>query len=171
MKDMGKLPPIVRKLPRVARRVLGWGFLSIVFLALIISAIALASRGPACGGGYPEKWCKRSLDSVVDDWGMYNRECVSYTAYRVALSGRRMPYGFGDANRWPMAAKMSGIAVDYSPRAGDVAIRMDNNHGHSMYIEWINDDGTLHVSEYNKNKNGTYIEEDSTRDGLVFVHF
>jgi surface antigen len=168
MESMVKAPSNTHKFPRTARRVLGWGFLSVVVL---VSVVTLASRGPACGGGYPEKWCKRPLDSIVDSWGMYNRECVSYTAYRVALSGRRMPYGFGDANRWPMAAKANGIAVDYSPQAGDVAIHLDDNHGHSLYVEWINADDTLHVSEYNKNKDGRYSEEDITRDGLVFIHF
>ena len=171
IRGMEKFLPGIHKLPRTARRVLGWSVLSVVGLTLIVSTIAVASMGPACGGGYPDKWCGRQLDTVVDDWGMYNRECVSYTAYRVAMSGRRMPYGFGDANRWPMAAKISGINVDMSPRAGDVAIHLDNNHGHSMYVEAVNADGTLNVSQYNKNKTGTYSEETIGREGLVFVHF
>jgi hypothetical protein len=168
---MEKFLPGIHKLPRTARRVLGWSVVAVAVTALAISTIAVASMGPACGGGYPERLCRHPLDTVVDQWGMYNRECVSYTAYRVAESGRHMPYGFGDANRWPMAAKGHGIPVDYTPRVGDVAIRLDDNHGHSMYVEALNNDGTLHVSEYNKNKTGTFTEEDISRAGLVFVHF
>ncbi len=167
---MEKLTSHAKK-SHTTRRALGFGFVALVVVTLVASAIAIAARGPACGGGYPEKWCNRPLDSVVDTWGMYNRECVSYTAYRVAHSGRHMPYGFGDANKWPAAAKAKGIAVDYSPRAGDVAIDMAGDHGHSMYVEWINDNGTLHISEYNKNKTGTYAEEDVDRMGLLFIHF
>jgi surface antigen len=127
--------------------------------------------GPACGGGYPDKWCRKPLDTVVDQWGMYNRECVSYTAYRVALSGRSMPYGFGDANKWPDAARAHGIAVDVTPRVGDVAILPGGEHGHSMYIERVNPDGTVLVSQYNKNKTGTYSQENVATTGFVFVHF
>ncbi|HEY5152636.1 MAG TPA: hypothetical protein VII55_01550, partial [Candidatus Saccharimonadales bacterium] len=66
--------------------------------------------GPTCGGGYPAKWCEIAQDSVIDSWGMYNRECVSYTAFRVAASGRYMPYwgGSGNANQWPGDAQAAG---------------------------------------------------------------
>jgi surface antigen len=150
---------------------MGWSVVVLFGLAATVSVIAVASVGPACGGGYPDKWCNRQLDSVVDNWGMYNPECVRYTAYRVATSGRHMPYGFGDANKWPAAAKANDIPVDRSPRVGDVAIRLDGQHGHSMYVESINTDGTLNVSQYNKNKTGTYSEEKIVADGLVFIHF
>jgi N-acetylmuramoyl-L-alanine amidase len=102
---------------------------------------------------------------------MYNRECVSYTAYRVAASGRTMPYGFGDANQWPAKARALGIAVDSTPRVGDVAIRTETQRGHSMYIESINPDGKLVVSQYNTDKTGTYSRATVQRDGLVFIHF
>jgi surface antigen len=133
--------------------------------------IAFASMGPACGGGYPDTLCKAALNSKVDDWGMYNRQCVSYTAYKVAASGRVMPYGFGDANKWPVAARAHGILVDAHPRAGDVAIHTDNNHGHSMYVESINTDGSINISQYNINKTGTYSQDTIRPDGLQFIHF
>ncbi|HCM52237.1 TPA: hypothetical protein DIS56_03880, partial [Candidatus Saccharibacteria bacterium] len=44
---------------------------------------------------YPQDWCNAPMDSMIDSWGMYNRECVSWTAYRVAVSGRYMPYWGG----------------------------------------------------------------------------
>jgi surface antigen len=163
--------PGIHKLPRRLRLALGWALLAMVVLICVVPIIAVASMGPACGGGYPDKWCKRPLDTVVDQWGMYNRECVSYTAYRVALSGRSMSYGFGDANKWPDAARAHGIAVDTTPRAGDVAILSGGEHGHSMYIERVNPDGTIMVSQYNKNKTGTYSQENVATTGLVFVHF
>src|SRR6266550_961397 len=39
--------------------------------------IGKAGSGPACGGGYPGIACNAPMDSVVDNWLMYNRECVS----------------------------------------------------------------------------------------------
>ncbi len=133
--------------------------------------IGTAGSGPACGGGYPGMYCNVPMDSVVDNWGMYNRECVGYTAYRVAASGRTMPYGFGDANKWPVAAHAHGIPVDDKPRAGDVAVRFEGKHGHSMYVESINSDGTLNVSQYNTHKTGTYSEARVSPYGLAFIHF
>ena len=168
---MDKFLPGVHLLPRRVRRVLGWTLLAVIAAAVAVSIIAVASVGKQCGGGYPDALCKAPLDSVVDQWGMYNRECVSYTAFRVAESGRTMPYGFGDANKWPDAARAHGIAVDMTPRVGDVAILPDGEHGHSMYVESINADGTLTVSQYNKSKLGTYTEERVSTDGLIFIHF
>ena len=130
--------------------------------------------GGVCGGGYPGKWCNIPQDSVIDDWGMYNRECVSYTAFRVAASGRYMPYwgGRGNANQWDDDARADGIPVDGNPRPGDVAISNSGAYGHAMYVESVNGDGTINISQYNAALNGQY----STRSGLspyglVFIHF
>lgn len=130
--------------------------------------------GAACGGGYPGKWCDIAQDSVIDSWGMYNRECVSYTAFRVAASGRDMPYwgGVGNANQWDDNARSAGIPVDSNPQVGDVAISNRGYYGHAMYVEGVNGDGTINISQYNAALNGRY----STRSGmdpsgLVFIHF
>ncbi len=156
---------------KMQRRVGGTLVIVVVGLSLLIAVVAVVGAGPACGGGYPDRFCKKSLDTIVDNWGMYNRECVSYTAYRVAVSGRKMPFGFGDANQWPTAARAHGIPVDAIPRAGDVAIRPGGSHGHSMYVESVNSNGTINVSEYNTNKLGTYSEETIGTEGLQFIHF
>jgi surface antigen len=136
--------------------------------------IGAAGTGSACGGGYPAKWCEIAQDSVIDSWGMYNRECVSYTAFKVAASGRYMPYwgGYGNANQWDDNARAAGIPVDTSPRAGDVAISNRGTYGHAMYVESVNGNGTINISQYNAALDGRY----STRSGmdpsgLYFIHF
>ncbi len=168
---MDKFLPGFHLLSPKIRRKVGWSAIVVALLIVVLPMIVFASTGPACGGGYPEKWCKAKLDTIVDNWGMYNRECVGYTAYRVAASGRTMPYGFGDANKWPVAAHAHGIPVDDKPRAGDVAVRFEGKHGHSMYVESINSDGTLNVSQYNTHKTGTYSEARVSPYGLAFIHF
>ena len=129
--------------------------------------------GPACGGGYPAKWCEVSQDSVLDDWGMYNRECVSYTAFKVAVSGRHMPYwgGYGNANQWDDNARNSNIAVDGNPREGDVAQTDRGYYGHVMYVEYVYGDGTILISQYNVNLDGRYSEKRISAEGLNFIHF
>jgi len=135
-----------------------------------------AGSGPACGGGYPAKWCDVPQDSTFDNWGMYNRECVSYTAFRVAASGRYMPgWGWrsmGNANQWDDAARADGIPVDGSPRAGDVAISNSGAYGHAMYVESVNGDGTINISQYNAALDGRYSTRNNLPVGsLVFIHF
>lgn len=129
--------------------------------------------GPACGGGYPGRWCNIPMDSTVDDWGMYNRECVSYTAFRVAASGRYMPYwgGIGNANQWDDNARNQGIPVDGSPQAGDVAISNAGYYGHAMYVESVNANGTINISQYNVDWQGTYSTNTISVGNLVFIHF
>ena len=132
-----------------------------------------AGSGPTCGGGYPARWCQIAQDSVIDTWGMYNRECVSYTAFRVAASGRYMPYwgGSGNANQWPGDARAAGIPVDNTPTAGSVAISMRGAFGHAMYVESVNGDGTISISQYNVNLDGRYSTATINPAGLYFLHF
>lgn len=129
--------------------------------------------GPACGGGYPARWCEIPQDSVIDTWGMYNRECVSYAAFKVAASGRYMPYwgGRGNANQWDNNAVAAGIPMDGNPRVGDVAQTNAGGLGHVMYVEHVYGDGTILISQYNAGLDGRYSERRISASGLNFIHF
>ncbi len=123
---------------------------------------------------YPDTWRNAPQDSMIDAWGMFNRECVSYTAWKVASSGRYMPYwgGSGNANQWPDNARAAGIPVSGSPRAGDIAIAYWGSFGHAMHVDSVNGDGTINISQYNWDYHGTYSEiYHFTASGLVFIHF
>lgn len=130
----------------------------------------------AAGGGYPAMWANAPLDAYTDDWGMYTRECVSFAAFKVASSGRYMPYGMGNAIQWPGAARARGIPVDSSPRAGDVAIWPVGYYGHAMYVYSVGGDGSLVIGEYNYDWTGRYSERAISRStwqaqGFQFIHF
>lgn len=135
--------------------------------------------GDAGHGGYPAKWDSPvAQDSVLDNWGMYNRECVSYTAWRVYASGRNMPYwgGYGNANQWDDNARAAGIPVDTNPRAGDVAIKNSGTYGHAMYVEKVFADGSIYISQYNQDYQGHYSEAyisaaSVQSNNLQFIHF
>ena len=130
-------------------------------------------RGIPGGGGYPGAWAFAPQDSIIDTWGMYNRECVSYTAWKVWSTGRYMPYwgGVGNANQWPGDARAAGIPVDGNPRDGDVAISMRGAYGHAMYVEHVYGDGTIYVSQYNAGLDGYYSEARINAGGLYYIHF
>lgn len=123
---------------------------------------------------YPNYYRNSAQDSLIDSWGMYNRECVSYTAWKVYESGRYMPYwgGYGNANQWDDNARAMGISVDSNPRPGDVAVAHWGYYGHVMYVESVNSDGTINISQYNWDYNGHYSEiYHFNPAGLVFIHF
>jgi surface antigen/phage shock protein A len=129
-------------------------------------------RNVADGSGYPYKnapW----PNSIADPWGMYMRQCVSYTAWKVAASGRHMPYwgGYGNANQWDDNARRAGIPTDSNPRVGDVAVSNSGYYGHVMYVEAVYGDGTIYVSQYNASWTGRYSEARINKGSLVFIHF
>jgi peptidoglycan DL-endopeptidase CwlO len=140
------------------------------------AAIAANSRrvggGSGCGG-YPAIWCNSPQDSMVDSWGMYNRECVSYAAWAVAdRFGKHMPYwgGRGNANQWPANADAAGIPRDGSPRVGDVAIYMGGFYGHAMIVEEVRG-STVVVSNFNADNTGQYSVDEWSTSSLTFIHF
>lgn len=143
--------------------------------------IGAPGSGSTCGGGYPGsapgpwgRWgCNYPMDNTVDPWGMYNRQCVSYTAFKVEASGRYMPYwgGYGNANQWDDNARAMGIPVDSNPQPGDVAVSNSGYYGHVMYVEAVYDDGRILISQYNAGWTGMYSEAVINVGNLVFIHF
>lgn len=128
-------------------------------------------------GGYPNYLYSAPQDSLVDPWGMYNRECVSYTAWKVHQKTGRMPYwgGVGNANQWPGNADNAGIARGSAPRAGSVAVSMAGPYGHTMWVEAVLEGGSkIYVSQFNAYINGQwgeYSEAVIPAGGLIYIYF
>lgn len=116
---------------------------------------------PWAGVGYP---CWTA--SCVDPWGLYYRECVSYVAWRLSAAGKgvRGFGGAGHAYQWPSTT--SGYTTQKygtNPKVGDAAVIPAYVQGipwtgHIMYVEAVNGDGTISISEYNFAGDGTYSE-------------
>lgn len=132
-----------------------------------------------CGGGYPSYYCGAGQDSTVDEWQLYNRECVSYAAWAMQYRfGRTVPgfHGHGNAEDWRDFNGYNGIVVDSTPAAGTVVIiprELIGGVGHAAVVESVSD-GWMHVSQYNWNSppDGRYSEMDlKVVPGLAFVHF
>lgn len=119
-----------------------------------------SSPGNGSNGGYPTAWNAAPLDSYVDDWGMFTRECTSYAAFKVNQAYRNMPYwgGIGNANQWPANARAVGIKTSSVPAAGTVGVISSGTYGHVAWVESVNADGTINISHYNVNWSGNYSE-------------
>ncbi len=111
-----------------------------------------AVAGDPNKGGYPANLANSNYyNPVVDPWGMYSRQCVSYTAWKVYQKNGFMPYwgGAGNANQWPGNARKAGIPVSSTPRAGSVGVIMAGQYGHVVWVESVNANGTINISQYN----------------------
>ena len=125
------------------------------------------------GGGYPGVWANAPLDAYVDPWGLYTRECVSYVAWKIHSTGRYVPHfgGAGNAIQWPSTAARHGISSGSTPKAGAAAVMNIGYYGHVMYVESVNGDGTITVSDYNFAWDGLYRYYTRSASGLTYVYF
>lgn len=123
-------------------------------------------------GGYPAKWDNRAQDSTLDSWGMYNRECVSYTAWKVYQTYGQMPYwgGVGNANQWVRDARNAGIPTSSIPKVHSVAISMHGYYGHAMWVEAVRGN-MIYVSQYNYDLRGHYSEMWVNGDYFTYIYF
>jgi peptidoglycan hydrolase CwlO-like protein len=131
-----------------------------------------AVAGDPGHGGYPGYLDNAYQDSLVDPWGMYNRECVSYTAWKVYQTFGQMPYwgGHGNANQWPASARADGLQTGTVPRPNSVAISMGGAYGHAMWVEGVSG-STIYVSQYNYDLAGHYSEMSINGSGLTYIYF
>lgn len=115
------------------------------------------SSGEHWGSDYP-------LDSTIDNWGMYNRESVSYTAWKVNETFGYMPAGWGNAKNWPTDALASGIPVGTIPKVHSVGIESSASYpsvGFSVWVEAV-DGNKVTLSSYNSDGKGNYSVETIT---------
>lgn len=107
-------------------------------------------------GGYP--WAGEPNFYAADPWLFYKRQCVSYTAWKFLDVYGQVFYntrpGQGSAWNWPALARDQGYQTSSSPRAVSIVSWPANNAlrmpvGHTAWVESINSDGTINISEYN----------------------
>jgi surface antigen len=131
-----------------------------------------AVAGDPGHGGYPAYLDRAGQDSIVDPWGMFNRECVSYTAWKVYQTFGYMPYwgGVGNANQWPGDARAAGIATGSTPKVHSVAISMGGAFGHAMWVEAVSGN-MIYVSQYNYDLAGHYSEMWVNGGSFTYLYF
>lgn len=123
-------------------------------------------------GGYPAQWDNARQDSRLDNWGMYNRECVSYAAWKVYQTYGHMPYwgGVGNANQWIRDAHSAGIATGAVPHVHSVAISLRGYYGHAMWVEKVSGN-MIYVSQYNYDLHGHYSEMWVNASSFTYIYF
>ncbi|MCA9327824.1 CHAP domain-containing protein [Candidatus Saccharibacteria bacterium] len=141
-------------------------------LAANRSLVGSVVAGDPSRGGYPAGWDNARQDSMLDSWGMYNRECVSYAAWKVFQTYGYMPYwgGVGNANQWVRNARNTGIQTSSTPKVHSVAISMRGYYGHAMWVEAVKGD-MIYISQYNWDLRGHYSEMWVSSANLTYIYF
>jgi len=137
------------------------------------------------GDDYP--WKTATADSVNQSTHFYIRECTDFVAWRMNRdTGHTNSASFwftdwmpNSSNRWGYAvswethAKALGYRVDSLPAVGAVAYF---SYGHVAYVEAVNADGSVNISEYNypSASNGytsfNYGNRTEVKNVTAFIH-
>ena len=110
-------------------------------------------------------------------WG-YVCQCTSYAGYKAYEHwGVYIAY-WGNAYSWDESAVARGYRVDRSPAPYTIAVSNSGAWGHVMWVESVNENGTINLSEYNNPYSslsgvaGDYgYRTGVSTAGLVFIHF
>ena len=84
--------------------------------------------------------------------GMAICQCTSYANWKVRESWGKSAVGFGimgNAKDWGRSAAAAGLRVDDEPEPHTVGYQTSGIFGHVVWIEGVNADGTVNLSEYN----------------------
>lgn len=96
--------------------------------------------------------------------GGYVCECVSYAGWK-AYEQWGIAVGWGNAYSWAAGAKKdSRFYVDNTPAAGTIGQTSVGVYGHVFWVESVNGDGSINITEYN-NDYGTYLYSGISRPG------
>jgi surface antigen len=123
------------------------------------------------GDDYPAKWKDRPMDSVLDQWREYNRECTSFVAWALySRNGFNMPF-YDNANGWGPDATRRGYTVNSTPAVGSVAWSNAGTWGHVAYVVAASG-GSVTIEEYNEHFTGTYDKRTVAAATFTgYIHF
>lgn len=137
----------------------------------------IPSETAAYGDDYPEEYKNAAIDSVIDRWRFYNRECTSFTAWclnsrnKIDFSNRYGGIRWGHAKNWGYTAQKLDITVDMNPAIGSVYWSNEGTYGHVAWVCDVNGDSVT-IEEYNYPIAGTYntrIVEADTATGYIHI--
>lgn len=126
----------------------------------------------ARGDDYPAYLKNAAPDSVIDPWRLYNRECTSFTAWRLSsANGFTIPGAYGNGGQWGYRARREGYRVDNNPAIGSVGWLDDGSYGHVAWISNVMGDN-VEIEEYNYGWNHSYHKRVAHKSAFTgYIHF
>lgn len=88
--------------------------------------------------------------NIAGNYNMYDRNnCTWWVAYRWAQVGHPIMPLLGNASQWYYNAQRAGLGVGHTPQQYAAAVTSFAGYGHVVFIEGINSDGSVNISEMN----------------------
>ncbi len=111
----------------------------------------------------------------TDNLSYFPCECTSYVAFRLAQAGVSANHyrENGHAKEWVSRAKAKGIQTGLKPLKGAVYVIQNGTFGHVMFVEEVQSNLRIRVSEYNRDNSRNYSNNkwiDPSRSG-EFIYF
>lgn len=78
--------------------------------------------------------------------------CTWYVANKRAAIGRPLPANLGNAGPWARSAPAAGFIVNNTPAPGAAIVTDLGNPGHVGFVETVNPDGSVVMSEMNRRR-------------------
>ncbi|MBR3228673.1 CHAP domain-containing protein [Candidatus Saccharibacteria bacterium] len=132
-------------------------------------------HGSAYSGANTYPWqgdCPSRQDAYITYWedaygwhkiGGYVCECVSYAGWK-AYEAYGVAAAWGNAYSWDDGARAAGYTVDKDPAPSTIGQVDGYPYGHVFWVESVNGDGSINVTEYN-NSYATYLYSGNSHYG------
>jgi N-acetylmuramoyl-L-alanine amidase len=109
-------------------------------IKVVVAAKAASTYSLGWGGGGSATYGYNGYDYGYCTW---------YVANKRASAGNPVPSNLGNAATWATRAAAYGLATGRTPQVGAAGVTSTSGAGHVVYVEQINDDGSIWVSEMN----------------------
>ncbi len=118
----------------------------------IAAEIAKYNTGGVVGEGYnsypyADRCPRDNVGYIVV--GGYVCQCTSYAGWKAQEYFGIYISSWGDAKNWGNTASRLGYVVDNHPAPHTIAYSTSGIYGHVMWVESVNANGTINLSEYN----------------------
>jgi len=105
------------------------------------------------------------------DYGGGNGYDYGYCTWYVKnRRGASIPNNLGNANTWYYRAQAAGMSVGSTPRAGAVGTTTRGALGHVVYVESVNADGSINISEMNAPTWGAVTYRTASAGEFLYIY-
>lgn len=122
------------------------------------AVVALPAETPGVVAAKPVYDGSNSYDYGYCTWYVKNRR------------GASIPNGLGNANTWYSRAAGMGMAVGSTPKPGAVGTTTRGSLGHVVYVESVNGNGTINISEMNAPTWGAVTYRTANASEFVYIY-
>ncbi|MBQ8985211.1 CHAP domain-containing protein [Candidatus Saccharibacteria bacterium] len=148
------------------------------------NTVGFGSRSWSANNTYPYRYNCPQDNVMYSAYGGAVCQCTSYASYKaqerwgIVNTWGGHAYSYVNASGYTVPSTGIKTYVDRNPAANTIAIQTGSEYGHVMWVESINADGSINVTEYNVNwpAIGCYPGDFCSRNnvgsaGTWFLHF